>query len=79
MLEQKKNKKPSKAGHKLIDILEKLMAAIDDLNAAITALDTDVKALIASHANSTPNTQVVAATAAVQAVDAEVKAALPPV
>lgn len=54
------------------------MAAIDDFNTAIAKLGTDVDALIASHANSTPNTQVAAGTAAVQALDAKVTAALPP-
>lgn len=58
--------------------LEDILAAIDDLNGAIAQLDTDVKALIAAQTNTTPNTQVAAATASVVAIDTAVKAALPP-
>lgn len=55
------------------------MAAIDDLNAAVAQLQTDVGALIVAF--NTPNpteSQVVAATANITAVDAAVKAALAP-
>lgn len=53
--------------------------SVDALNAAIAQLDTDVKALVAAGANTVPQSAVDVATAAVNAVDAEVKAALPAV
>ena len=51
--------------------------SVDALNAAVSQLSTDVQALIAQGQNSVPQAQVDAATAAVTALDATVKAALP--
>jgi len=55
--------------------------ATDNLAAAIAALDADVKALVANQstaAQAAVDAAAVATTAQVQAIDAEVKAALPP-
>jgi outer membrane murein-binding lipoprotein Lpp len=52
-----------------------IMAVIDDLNAAVAQLKTDVEAYIAAHQGAVPVAQVQAVTTAVQALDAEVKAA----
>lgn len=59
----------------LMERIGELMAAIDNLTAAITQLDQDVKALIAKPAG-VPEAQVQAAADAVTAIDTEVKAAL---
>jgi prefoldin subunit 5 len=53
--------------------LEMIMAQIDDLNTAIATLQTDVNTLIASQ----KPVDLTAAIAAVNAVDATVKAATP--
>lgn len=55
---------------------EKQMAAIDDLNAAVTQLSTDVAALIAKP-EGTSDAQIEAVVTSVNALDAQVKAALP--
>jgi hypothetical protein len=59
----------------IISNQEKQMAAIDDLNAAVTQLTTDVDALIA--AQGTPDSAIEPVVANVNALDAQVKAALP--
>ena len=51
------------------------MAAIDDLTAAVTKLNTDVDALIAAKATGVPAAQVEAQTQAIAAIDAKVVAA----
>lgn len=58
-------------------LMEKLIMSVEALTAAISQLDTDVKALVASTANSVPQSEVDQATAAIVAIDAEVKAVLP--
>ena len=52
--------------------------AITQLNTDIATLNTNVQALIAQGANSVPQSEVDAADAAVNAVNALVVAALPP-
>lgn len=50
---------------------------IDDLNAAVAKLETDVEALLASTPVSTGDTDLAPVIAAVQAIDAQVVAATP--
>jgi len=61
--------------------LRLLIMAIDNLNASVATLSTDTDALIAAlvalQAGSVPQAQVDAAQAAVDAIDAKVKAATP--
>lgn len=52
------------------------MAAIDDLNAAVSQLSTDVQALIAKPSGGTPDAAVQAVTDQVNALDQQVKTAL---
>jgi len=52
-----------------------ILAAIDDLNANIQQLTTDVNAYIASKQGAVPQAQVEAAAQAVAALDAVVKSA----
>ena len=54
-----------------------IMAAIDNLNTNVAALAADVKSLLAVPAG-VPEAEVQAAADAVAAIDAEVKAVLPP-
>jgi len=54
---------------------EIVMAAIDDLNAAVAKLSTDVNTLLSG---VTPNSAVVATTAAINAIDTTVVAAITP-
>jgi len=63
--------------HKILRNQETQMAAIDDLNAAVATLQTDVTALLAKPAG-TPDAAIQAVTANVTALDATVKAALNP-
>lgn len=56
--------------------LRKFMAAIDDLNAAVSQLSTDVQALIAKPTGGTSDTQIAAVTSQVTALDQTVKTAL---
>jgi outer membrane murein-binding lipoprotein Lpp len=51
------------------------LSAIDDLNANVAQLKTDVEAYIASKQGAIPADQVAAAASAVAALDAEVKSA----
>ena len=60
----------------IISNQEKEMAAIDDLNAAVTQLAADVAALIALPAG-TSDAAIEAVVANINALDAQVKAALP--
>lgn len=59
-----------------LEKLEKIMAAIDDLNTALGTLTTDVQALIAKP-TGTSDAQIQAVTGLVNSLDATVKAALP--
>lgn len=58
----------------LLKLLEKIVSQLDDLNTAIATLQTDVNTLIAAQPKAVDLT---AAIAAVNAVDASVKAATP--
>jgi len=60
--------------HHTNHLLEKIVAQIDDLNAAIAKLQTDVAALLAAQ---TPAVDLTAPIAAVNAIDATVTAAKP--
>ena len=57
--------------------MEKIMAAIDDLNAVVTSVSTDVQSVIAL-LKSNDDGAIEAAVAKLQAVDDALKAAIPP-
>ena len=59
--------------HHIIHLLEKIVSQLTDLNAAVATLQTDVAALIAAQAP----VDLTATIAAVNAIDATVKAATP--
>ena len=57
--------------------MEKIMAAIDDLNAVVTSIQADVQSVIAL-LQSNEDGAIEAAVAKLQAVDDALKAAIPP-
>lgn len=61
--------------HKVIILLERIMAAIDNLTVNVAKLSTDVDTLLAKPAG-VPEAQVQAAADAVAAVDAKIVAAI---
>jgi hypothetical protein len=62
---------------KILDQQEKQMSALTDLQAAVTKLDTDVKAFVTANSGGATDAQLAALTASVDAIDAIVNPPAP--